>query len=410
MVIERGSQYVQSAASGAGWTRQLRTAFVFIIVAAIALRIYAAVTQPFIYAERQETIPLAGTISLRPLNLPLRVANHPALPAYIVKTSATIFGRTPLGYRSLHIVLGVLTILLIASMARQWYGAPAAVWTAALLAFNEYDVGASVYATGKAPYLLFLAMAIWAFSRFLLTERARFLYVVGLSVGLAFESNERAVLILPVFFITLLLGPHRHWLLRWPPYVACALFLVVISPDILWNVLTPKPGMATYGDHFSRVGGFGFNIYPFLFFVKNTIRSAYLALTGEWLVDQSAENPSMNDLLGVVLFASVCVMTVRPRAQGGQFRLFLLVLFWFVLGTFTAIRPPSRTNLNMDPVQKDWIDVVLFPAVIFAGSLLTTTPSRWRTMLRVVAVAAMIFAVIAATLWLSYENPRDAEY
>src|SRR5262245_29065434 len=91
---------------------------------ALALRIYLAVTVPYIHDEENNAIPLARTISFAPssLHLPLRGENHGALPAYVVKVSSELFGTSPLAYRALHILLGIGTILLVYMTTHEWYG------------------------------------------------------------------------------------------------------------------------------------------------------------------------------------------------------------------------------------------------------------------------------------------------
>src|SRR5688572_13519695 len=111
-----------------------------ILLAALLVRVQLAVTREYIHDEDNTAIPLSKTISFEPgrLNLPLRGENHPALPAYVVKASSTLFGTTRLGYRAMHVLLGLATIALIYSLTRQSYGAVPARWAAAFMAFNEY--------------------------------------------------------------------------------------------------------------------------------------------------------------------------------------------------------------------------------------------------------------------------------
>ena len=79
-------------------------------------------------------------------------------------------------------LLSLATIALIFSMVSHWYGLPAARWAAALMAFNEYYLNVSSRATAHVPYLFLLTLAIYAFARFLHTQRAIYLYGVGASI------------------------------------------------------------------------------------------------------------------------------------------------------------------------------------------------------------------------------------
>ena len=95
-----------------------------------------------------------------------------------------------LGYRGMHLLLGLVTIVMVYAMTRQWYGTVPARWAAAFMAFNEYYLNVSSRATAHVPNLLFVTAAVYAFSRFLASERPRYLYLAGASMGLAFYCKE----------------------------------------------------------------------------------------------------------------------------------------------------------------------------------------------------------------------------
>jgi 4-amino-4-deoxy-L-arabinose transferase-like glycosyltransferase len=188
--------------------RRIDPLLILILLAALGVRLYLATSRDYLHDEINTAIPLSKTISFDPANLhlPLRGENHPALPAYVVKISSLLFGTSRLGYRGMHLLLGLLTIVMVYGMTRQWYGPGAARWAAAFMAFNEYYLNVSSRATAHVPNLLFVTGAVYAFSRFLATERPRYLYLAGASVGLAFYCKESTALLLPVFALTLLLG------------------------------------------------------------------------------------------------------------------------------------------------------------------------------------------------------------
>ena len=153
--------------------RRIDTILLLILLAALAVRVHLATTREYIHDEDNTAIPLSKTISfeLGNLHLPLRGENHPALPAYVVKASSTLFGTSRLGYRLMHVLLGLVTIVAVYSLTRQWYGPVAARWAAAFLAFNEYYLNVSSRATAHVPHLLCVTAAVYAFSRFLASER-----------------------------------------------------------------------------------------------------------------------------------------------------------------------------------------------------------------------------------------------
>jgi len=347
--------------------------------------------------------PVGRTISFEPghLNLPLRGENHPALPAYVVKASSTVFGTSRVGYRGMHILLGLLTIAMVYAMTRQWYGPVPARWAAALMAFNEYYLNVSSRATAHVPNLLFVTAAVYAFSRFLATERPRYLYLAGASVGVAFYCKESTALLLPVFALTLLVGKHRRWLLKPQIYLACAAYALIISPDIMWN-LRANPatttvtyndrtvGQATYATHLRRIGGLGFSPYPAMFYLRPTVKALALGLTGNELKDETLEYWSVNVAIGVLLLGAVLATTLRTGSRD-QLQIFLLVMFWAIFGFFTLIKRGTVTG-RLDPVSWIWVEVTIVPAVMMAGARLADVSGKWRFPAWAVAAAALVWA------------------
>jgi 4-amino-4-deoxy-L-arabinose transferase-like glycosyltransferase len=383
--------------------RRIDPVLILILLAALGMRLYLATSREYIHDEINTAIPLSKTISFDParLHLPLRGENHGALPAYVVKISSILFGTSRLGYRGMHLLLGLLTVVMVYGMTRLWYGPGAARWAAAFMAFNEYYLDVSSRATAHVPNLLFVTGAVYAFSRFLATERPRYLYLAGASVGVAFYCKESTALLLPVFALTLLLSKYRQWLLRPQVYLAIAVYFLVISPDIFWN-LRANPdtatvtynnqtvGQATYSAHLRRVGGLGFSLYPSMFYLRSTVRSAYFRATGRELRDETTEYSSVNPAIGVLLLGAVLITTVRPPRRE-QLRIFLLVMFWAIFSFFTLIKrgdPPGR----LDPVSWIWVEITIVPAIVLAGARLSDVSGKWRLVVWTAAVLALATA------------------
>jgi len=382
--------------------RRLDPVLILILLVALVVRVRLGVTREYIHDEINTAIPLSKTISFEPghLNLPLRGENHPALPAYVVKASSTVFGTSRVGYRGMHILLGLLTIAMVYAMTRQWYWPVPSRWAAAFMAFNEYYLNVSSRATAHVPNLLFVTAAVYAFSRFLATERPRYLYLAGASVGVAFYCKESTALLLPVFALTLLVSKHRHWLLKPQIYLACVTYLLIIGPDILWNLrANPQTtvtyndrtvGQATYVTHLRRIGGLGLSPYPSMFYLRPTVKAVALNLTGSELKDETQEYWSVNVGLGVLLLGAVLATTVR-RTSPDRLRLFLVVMFWAIFGFFTLIKRGAVTG-RLDPVSWMWVETTIVPAVVLTGARLADVSVRWRVLAWSAAIAALVWA------------------
>src|SRR5262249_42080986 len=60
--------------------------------------------------------------------------------------------------------------------------------------------------------------------------------LAGLSIGIGLISKYTIAMLVPAAFLFVILDrPSRRWLLRWEPYAALAIALVIFSPVILWN-------------------------------------------------------------------------------------------------------------------------------------------------------------------------------
>ena len=69
----------------------------------------------------------------------------------------------------------------------------------------------------------------------------------GAATGLAFYAKEHSALLLPIFLLALLATGRRAWLRRPHPYLACALFVVCLAPDLYWNVTKAADAKTSYG-------------------------------------------------------------------------------------------------------------------------------------------------------------------
>lgn len=389
--------------------RRLDPVLILILLAALGVRVYLAATREYIHDEINTAIPLSKTISFDPTNLhlPLRGENHPAMPAYVVKVGSLFFGTSPLGYRAMHLLLGLVTIVMVYGMTRQWYGTVPARWAAGFMAFNEYYLNVSSRATAHVPNLLFVTGAVYAFSRFLASERPRYLYLAGASLGLAFYCKESTALLLPVLAFTLLISKQRRWLLKPQVYLACVIWALVISPDLAWNLrsnaATPKVtynnqtvGQATYATHLKRIGGLGISLYPSMFYFRGTVSSSYLRLTGSPMRDNTAEYESVNPAIGLLLLGSVLATAVRPRGRD-QLRIFLLLMFWGIFGFFTMIKPGDPGG-RLDAVSWIWVETTMVAAVVLAGAQLANVSGKWRLPVWSAALVSLVWACMRLLL------------
>ena len=186
------------------------------------------------------------------------------------------------------------------------------------------------------------------------------------------------------------------------PYVAAATFVLLISPDLAWNIKTDPDKahvyysnqialQATYANHLRRVGGLGFSPYPSMFYARPVVLSTYQAVTGEELRDETPDIRRSTRCSACCLSARCCVTTFRPPRRDAL-RVFLVILFWVVFGVFTLIKkgdPPGR----LDPVSWIWVEVSMLPAIVLTAARLADATGKTRMALWAIAGGALAFAV-----------------
>jgi hypothetical protein len=363
-----------------------------LLLIALAFRLYPLLTSTYIWDEEREWIVVAERISFHPgsLYLPIHEGHHPSLPAYFIKAGGTLLGRNALGYRFLSLAAGMLTLLLLWRLAVRWAGPAAAMWTLALLALNEYYIGISVFAVEKSFQHLFAALSVYGFYRYLTGENAKFLYLSAVTAGLAFLCNEISVLLLGAYGVALLWSRGWSWLRQKENYLALAIFVLTISPDVYANLRWSRSEFgADYSDHFSRIGGVGLNRHYLLFFGRDAVAFVY-DLLGRKLHDLAPEYPAMNPLFGALLLAVVAASLWRFRGQDAAGKLFLS-LFGVVLLFFSLLRP-AATRPGLDPVVWFWVDLTLPAAALLSGPVLSRQSGGRRAALLAAAGLAVLYA------------------
>lgn len=171
----------------------------------------------------------------RPLQL--SYFDHPAMVALWIWPGVHLLGDTELGVRLAAVLGSMATSLVIWDTARISFAsrpaaALAALWLNATLLFSA----SGVVMTPDAPLLLCWSIALWAMTRLIAGGQARFLYVLGLALGLGAVSKYTIALILPGIALTVLSYPRlRPWLFSIHLWLAATLALACTTPVILWN-------------------------------------------------------------------------------------------------------------------------------------------------------------------------------
>jgi hypothetical protein len=372
-----------------------------ILLAAVALRLYMALTTSHIWDEDRDWILMAQRISFDPAApyLPVRAFNHGALPAYFIKLGSFLFGETALGFRFAGVIAGTATVATVALIANAWMGRTAALWAAAFVGFNEFHVMVSAIASDKVYSIFFGALSAYAFVRALRDDRPVWLFPTAATAALSILCYEIMYLLVPIFGITVLCSKRRAWFGNAYLYLAAATGLAVLAPDLMWNLSAANASEMTYGGHLERFGGFGFNRHYLLFFFRDAILPIYNAFDRQ-LHDGFDQYAVMNVALGVLLLGAALHWAWR-FARNRERRedvvlLFLLTVFWLIFLLFSLMKP--GTSARLDNVGWPWVQFILIPAAVMAGAWIVTLKGRVRLAAAALGVIGVVYGAADTTV------------
>jgi 4-amino-4-deoxy-L-arabinose transferase-like glycosyltransferase len=371
-----------------------------ILIVGATLRLAGASHAPLELIERDEFIPTAMTISRE--HLPLRASQHGILPAYIIRASGLVFGNSILGLRLTSVIAGTATILLLYLVAARWWGQSAGLIAAALLSIERYHTNISGRAIDLPFELLFLAIAIYTFSRFLYAinqkttpvEASRWLYGTAGACALGFLCKELTILMAPVLLLSLLLIGQSAWLRRRQTWIATGIFVLAVSPDLFSNLTMTETERGelrdrylavrhedntylpriyegtglymSYGDQLSRFRSIGFDAEPFYFYFGNIFDGMGIQHKNEF-----DDFPFVNPWLACILWVGVALSFVRRGKD--DLTVTLLTMFTLPLLAFAALRlgPPRGPFPADDVMLWHWADRTMLPALLLTGRALS---------------------------------------
>ena len=169
--------------------------------------------------------------------------SKPPLIAWAIWATTAIGGDAEPWVRLSAAFFHALATLVIFAVGRRLYDSATGFWAAVLYALMPGVQLSSLVIATDAPLLMFYALALLAYARFLEHGHWRWAAALGLAVGAAFLAKYAAVYAL--------IGLGLHWVLskearaRWTlptALAAAAAFVLVLAPNIVWNL---QHGLAT---------------------------------------------------------------------------------------------------------------------------------------------------------------------
>jgi 4-amino-4-deoxy-L-arabinose transferase-like glycosyltransferase len=174
--------------------------------------------------------------------------SKPPVIAGLIWLSTHLFGASVVGVKLLPMLLYPITSLLMVGLARALWPTSSGVRTgavAAALFLSLPMVGAlGLFASTDAPLLLSWTLAGWMLWRAQVTNRMPYWLGLGLACGFGLMSKYTmaAFALTAVWTLWAVHGPRRGvW--RPGPWVAAALALLIVSPNLWWNAHHGFPTM-----------------------------------------------------------------------------------------------------------------------------------------------------------------------
>ena len=304
-------------------------------IALVALQAFAAWRLELTFDEAYYTLWSRG--------LAFGYLDHPPMVAFLIRASTALFGDSELGVRTLTLTLtGALPAVIAWIAWRLFRSAETAALAVLMWIAAPLVIAGAVFVTPDAPLVLFWTLGLAALTELWRTGRARWLFAMGLTLGLMLMSKFTAAFFAAGAGLAFVTTPSlRRWLRSPAPWAALALAAAIFSPFVVWNA---EHGWAT--------------------FLKQGGRAAASGFTPSYVVELVvAQILLVNPLVFAALIAAVAGISWRKPVEPGspdEARRLLI-------GTIAPAAAYFLVHALHDRVQGNWL-APLFPAsALLAG-------------------------------------------
>lgn len=333
----------------------------------------------YLVFDESAWVEVSNRVSFSPKNFHLvyHGDHHPYFEVYLIKFSTLLFNKyvlsflpteilTRLSLRLLHVLLCSATIVIFYYLVKYGLGKSSATFAALLMAFSQYHIHFSRTIIQIGSLLFFVTLSLLLFWKAIKQNSNKFIVFTGISVGMAYLCEESAALLLVIFFIFLLITKRLFkWLKKWQTYVAVLAFLLLIAPDVYWNLTAPNPDMKLHllkAAKFQGISLLSTSLYIgelFLIFTKDALSFVGgLERNAVWPI----EYPPMHWVLGILCFIAV-IYSFRKRKD--EFIKLMQIAFLFIFLFFTFLASSGLfKNFSFY-----WASISFIPALVLVSDL-----------------------------------------
>ncbi len=213
---------------GLGSGDQWSTFATWLVAAAFLLRL--------LYITQVELLPEDSYYWNYAQHLALGYLDHPPMVAWLIWLGTAVFGNSEFGVRIGALCCAAVASVFVYRLTRNLFGEPSALVALVLMQVLPFFFLAGMLMTPDAPLTAAWAAALYFIERALVAGQSRAWLLAGVGIGLGLISKYTIGMLVPAVALFVILDPQsRRWLLRWEPYAALGIAMVIFSPVILWN-------------------------------------------------------------------------------------------------------------------------------------------------------------------------------
>jgi 4-amino-4-deoxy-L-arabinose transferase-like glycosyltransferase len=319
--------------------------------------------------------------------LALGYFSKPPLLAWLIAATEHLCGPSEACIRAPAPLMSLATSLLAYAIGRTLYDARTGFWAAMLTAFGTGAVFSARIISTDVPLVLFWALALLAYVRVLQTADRRWAVVLGIALGAGLLAKYAMIYFLPGLVLAGVFDKQARALLARPElWLALGLAVIMVSPNILWNV----------ANGFLTVRHAGGNV------IGEPVEPSVMRPL-EFLAAQFA-------VFGPVVFG-VAIAAVAPLTRIGSNRLLPAdrILLGFALPPLLVV----TVTASMVHAYANWAAAAFIPLAVLAAAILVRRNSQcllWCSLAlglfsQVVLLACDAFATRIAIPFLRPPNP-----
>ena len=210
--------------------------------------------------------------------------SKPPLLAWTIAVAESICGSGEACIRSPSPILHAGTALIVFGIARELYGERVAFWCALVLAFGTGVAFSSRIISTDVPFIFLWSLALLAYLKLMRGPSLAWGVVFGLSLGFGLLAKYAMVYFLLCMMVAAIFHEQaRAMFKRRETWIAFALALLILSPNVVWNI---QNGFSTYRHTADNVGGAGlrFTVTGFLSFFMTQFAVAGPIVFGGFVV------------------------------------------------------------------------------------------------------------------------------